>query len=574
MIVKDQIRDIISKTVREKVDFVVESPEIKNYGDYATNIALILAKKQDKNPQEVANSIISKLKAQDSELFSKIEVVNGFINFFLKPDFYKKQLRDILKQDEKFGSQNIGKNKKVMIDYSSPNVAKPMHVGHLRSIIIGQAIYNLYKFLGYKAIGDNHLGDWGTQFGIIIAGCKKYKPRISEIKKITIKEMLDIYVKFNQEIEKNPDLQEVAKQEFKKLEDGDKENRRIWQILKDKSLEDFNKIYKILGIKFDFVLGESFYEKYLKDEIKSALKKKVAIKNPDNSIIIPLDEFNLTPFLIQKSDGATLYGTRDLATIRYRVKEFNPEKIIYVIGNEQTLYLQQLFRSIDLLGYIFCDRLYHIKFGLVLDKNHKKLATREGRVVSAEDLINKIIELADKVIKEKNPNLSEKERKEAAKIIGVGALKYNDLSQNRQTDIVFDWDKMLSFEGNSSPYLQYSYVRLRSILRKAALSSDRVPRRMTGQILKLLEHPSELGLIKELIKFPEIVQETAENFQLNNLANYLFKLANLVNSFYESIPVLKAEQDIRLARLALIQAATIILRNGLNLLGIEVLEKM
>ncbi|MFZ5559697.1 MAG: arginine--tRNA ligase [Patescibacteria group bacterium] len=563
MTIKSQIRDAISKIIGEKVNFIVESPENKNFGDYATNVALVLAKKESKNPIEVAKELISKSEIRNPKLFEKVEVVNGFINFFLKPEFLQEQIKTILKEDKKFGSQNIGKNKTAVIDYSSPNVAKPMHVGHLRSTIIGQAIYNLYKFLGYKVIGDNHLGDWGTQFGIMIAAVKKYKINLETI---TIQEMLDAYVKFNQEIEKNPNLQEIAKQEFKKLENDDKENRKIWKILKDKSLDDFNKIYKILGIKFDLILGESFYEKYLKEEIETALKKKMAIKNPDNSVIISLDKFNLTPFLIQKSDGATLYGTRDLATIRYRVKKFKPEKIIYVIGNEQTLYLEQLFRAAEILGYISYNKLYHIKFGLVLDEDHKKLATREGRVVSADELINKIIGLAEKIIKEKNPKLSDKERKEAAKIIGIGALKYNDLSQNRQTDIVFNWDKMLSFEGNSGPYLQYSYVRLRSILRKAKSLTDFKP--------EFLKEEKEIEILKELTRFPEVVEESAESFQINNLANYLFKLADLINSFYESLPVLKAEEGLREARLALIKAATIVLRNGLNLLGIEVLERM
>jgi arginyl-tRNA synthetase len=568
MTTKDEIKSLISKTTREKVEFIVETPEIKNYGDYATNIALVLAKKLKKDPIQVAEEIkfkiISFLKKGD--IIEKIEIVKpGFINLFLKPDFLRRELKNILKQDNKFGSQNIGGNKNVVIDYSSPNVAKPMHVGHLRSTVIGQAVYNLYKFLGYKTIGDNHLGDWGTQFGIMIAGCKKYKPNISGLEKITTNEMLNIYVKFNREIEKNPDLQEVAKQEFKKLEDGDGENREIWRILRKKSLEDFNKIYEILKIKFDFILGESFYEKHLKTEVQHALKKKVAVKNSDDSVIIPLDEFNLIPFLIQKSDGATLYGTRDLATIRERVKKFKPEKIIYVIGNEQTLYLEQLFRSVDLLGYISRDKLYHIKFGLVLDESHKKLATREGRVVGAEELISKIIELAEKIIKEKNPKLSDKERERAARIIGVGALKYNDLSQNRQTDIVFDWAKMLSFEGNSGPYLQYTYVRLASIIRK---------KKLTNFNPKFLKEEKEMEILKELIRFPEIVRETAESFQINNLANYLFKLANSMNGFYESLPVLKAEENIKSARLALIKAASIVLRNGLNLLGIEVLEKM
>ena len=568
MTIKDQIRSLISKITREKVGFVVEKSEIKTHGDYATNLALVLAKKLKKDPIQIAEELKFKLIRflKKDDLIEKIEVIKpGFINFFLSPEFLQNQIKRILKEDRNFGFQDIGKKSTVVIDYSSPNVAKPMHVGHLRSTIIGQAIYNIYKFLGYKVISDNHLGDWGTQFGIMIAAFKRYQSQISNLDKITVNEMLDIYVRFNQEIEENPDLQEVAKQEFKKLEDGDEENKKIWQILREKSLREFEKIYKALGINFDFVLGESFYEKDSRKEIENALKKSIAFKNSDNSIIIPLDEFNLTPFLIQKSDGATLYGTRDLATVRYRVRQFGPEKIIYVMGNEQTLYLEQLFRSIDLLGYVSHKNLYHIKFGLVLDENRKKLATRKGRIVNAEELINKIVELARKTVEEKNPKLPEEEKKEIARIIGVGALKYNDLSQNRQTDIVFDWNKMLSFEGNSGPYLQYSYVRLESILRKAKLSKFKP---------ELLNKNTELEILEELVRFPEIVEETAESFQINNLTSYLFKLANLINGFYESLPVLKAEERLRSARLALIKAATVVLRNGLNLLGIETVERM
>ena len=520
----EQIENLISEIVGE-IDFGVEIPEENAHGDYATNVALILAKKQGKSPFLIAEEIKSKIT---SDLFEKIEIVNGFINFFLKPEFLQKQVGEILKQDRNFGSQKTGKDKTVVIDYSAPNIAKPMHVGHLRSTIIGQAIYNIYKFLGYKVVGDNHLGDWGTQFGIMIAAIKKYNV---DLNNITIEQMLDIYVRFNKEIEKNPDLQEVAKQEFKNLEDGDKENRKIWKILRDKSLKEFEKIYKILGVKFDLTLGESFYEKDLRAEIENALNKGVAVKNPDNSVIIPLDKFNLIPCLIQKSDGATLYGTRDLATIRYRVKKYKPEKILYVVGNGQTFYLEQLFRSAELLGYIFNNELHHIKFGLVLDENRKKLATRAGRVIAAKDLIDKIIELAESVMKEKNPKLSEKEKKKAARIIGVGALKYNDLSQNRQTNIVFDWKKMLSFDGNSGPYLQYSYVRLRSILRKAGNLRNFKP-----ENLKEIE---EIKILKELIKFPEVVKEAGEKFQINLLANYLYNLAGLINVFYEKFPVLK-----------------------------------
>jgi len=562
MTIKSQIKNIISEATGEEVEFTVEKPEVSDYGDYATNIALILAKKQKKEPLEIAQQIKAKIK---SDLFEKIEVIKpGFINFFLNPEILQKKLDAVLKGGKDFGKQDIGKSKTVIIDYSSPNVAKPMHVGHLRSTFIGQAIYNLYKFIGYKVIGDNHLGDWGTQFGIMIAGLKKYGWNLAKLKNITVAEMLDIYVKFNDEIKENPELQETAKMEFKKLEQKDEENRKIWKILRDKSLEEFEKIYGILGIKFDLIKGESDYENDLGYEVENALENKAAIKNEDGSIIVPLGE--MTPFLIQKSDGATVYGTRDLATIRYRVKKYNPEKIIYIIGNEQSFYLEQLFRCAEILKYISRDKLYHIKFGMILGENHKKLSTRKGRVVDAEELINKIIDLAEQTIKEKNPKLSEKEKKEIAKKIGIGALKYNDLSQNRKTDILFDWGKMLGFEGNSAPYLMYTYVRLQSILKKSDFKGKFDPKKLQGE--------KELDILKEIVKFTEVVEYSAENFQINSLSDYLFGFANKINNFYESCPVLKSEKEIRSARLALIKAATIVLKNGLNLLGIETVEKM
>ncbi len=582
MHIKNQIKNLIQKNIKEKINFAVEVPEEKSYGDYATNVALILARRLEKNPMQIAKDLVSKFNLpagkaglpagkagiQNSKFLDKVEVAPpGFINFFLKPEFLQKQVKEILKEKEKFGEVNIGKNKTVIIDYSSPNIAKPMHVGHLRSTIIGQAIYNIYKFLGYKTISDNHLGDWGTQFGIIIAGCYKSEFEISEIKKLSIDEMLNIYIKFNKEMEKDPKyrLEEWAREEFKKLEEGNKENQEIWKIIKEKSLKEFKKIYKLLGVKFDLALGESFYREDAKKIIADAKKKNKAFVSL-GALLIDLNKFNLIPFLIQKADGATLYSTRDLATISYRVKKYKLEKIIYVVGNEQALYFEQLFHSAELLNYISYNKLHHIKFGLVLDENRKKLATRAGRFIGAEKLINKAIELADKIIKEKNPKLSAKERKKTAKIIGVGAIKYNDLSQNRQTDIVFNWQKMLSFEGNSGPYLQYSYVRLRSILRKAGKFSAFKP--------EFLKEKEELEILKELIKFPEIVKEAGEKFQINLLANYLYNLASLINTFYEKFPVLKAKKDVRLARLALIKAATIVLKNGLNLLGIEAPEKM
>jgi arginyl-tRNA synthetase len=562
MDILEKLKGIIDKNLPAGFEASVDLPIKPEFGDYSA----IISAQDSSNRLAILNNI--KAKIEKEEFFKggvkEVRVIPpAYINFFIKPEKIKEQIKEIIEKDKNFGKSGENKKRTVIIDYSSPNVAKPMHVGHLRSTFIGQAIYNLYKFFGYRVIGDNHLGDWGTQFGKIIAGYKKYINNESELKNITISKMLEIYIRFNKEIENNPELQEAAKTEFKKLEQGDKENRKIWKILRDKSLKEFNKIYDILGIKFDLIKGESDYEKELEHEIKNALESKKAVKNEDGSVIIPLGE--MTPFLIQKSDGATVYGTRDLATIRIRVEKYAPEKIIYVIGNEQSFYLEQLFKSADILGYVPAKNLYHVKFGMVLNENHKKLATREGRVVNADELISRIIGLAEKIIEDKNPKLSEKEIKKAAKIIGVGALKYNDLSQNRHTDIVFNWNRMLSFDGNSAPYLLYTYVRLKSIIRKAKTDIFDT---------KFLTEDIELEIIKQLSAFPQTVKRALEDYQLNALAGYLFKLAGMVNNFYEKIPVLKAGKDVKSARLALIKSVSVVLKNGLNLLGIETLEKM
>jgi len=567
MDILEELKQIANKNLPTGVCASIDLSIKPEFGDYS----IILEVKDKKHFQKNLAELLKEVKAKiEKERFiknnvRKIEAVNPvFLNFFLRPEKIKAQVKEIIGAGKDFGKGK--KNKDIIIvDYSSPNIAKPMHVGHLRSTFIGQAIYNFYKFLGYRVVGDNHLGDWGTQFGKMIAGCKRYLKNIDELEKINIQQMLEIYVRFNREEEKNPEMQELAKLEFKKLEDGDKENRRIWKILRDKSLKEFQKIYALLGVKFDLIKGESDYQSQVKKEVDGALKRGKAIKNEDGSVIIPLGE--MTPFLIQKSDGATVYGTRDLATIKYRVKKYHPRKIIYVIGNEQSFYLEQLFAAAEVLGYISKENLYHVKFGLVLDENRKKLATREGRVIGAEELIQKIIDLAEDVIEKKNPKLPQKEKKQIAKIIGIGALKYNDLSQNRLTDIIFDWKKMLSFEGNSAPYLLYTYVRLKSILKKAKTEFEQFDH-------SLLNEEIEMAIIKQLIVFPQTIRRSLMHYELNLLANYLFKLATAINYFYETTPVLKAEKNIQLARLALLKAASIVLKNGLNLLGIEVLERM
>jgi arginyl-tRNA synthetase len=601
-LIKKSAKEIQKKYKLKKLpEFTVEHSRNFRFGDYATNAAMVLGKEAKKNPMEVGNFLIKEIKKDKnfhSEIFKKIEIAKpGFINFTLSSKFLQKNLSEILKQGEKFGSLNLGKGKTVVVDYSAPNIAKPMHAGHLRSTIIGQSLCNIYKFLGYKTISDNHIGDWGTQFGKLIYGYKNWGDQ-KKILQNPIEEMTKLYVKFHKEAEKNKELEEFARKETKKLQDKNKENVKIWKFLVKESLKEFDKIYKILGIKFDYVLGESFYDSMLEKIVKECLRKKIAGKS-EGAIIINLDRYNLPPFLIQKKDGAYLYATTDLAAIKYRLKKFKPDKILYVVSNEQALHFQQLFAALELLGWPKNIEMKHIKFGMVLGENGKKLSTRKGETVSLESLIEKAVKLARKAVEEKNPKLSKTEKQKIAKIVGIGAIKYNDLSQNRMTDIVFDWNKMLNFQGDSAPYLQYTHARIKSILRKLSLfaegdirqyrllirrsqkEGDDTYRRLQKEIFKnkfattkLLKNELELSILKQLLFFLETIERAAQEYNPNIIADYLYQLAGRFNLFYQKIPVLKAEKELRLARLNLIFAVATVLKTGLELLGIEAPEKM
>ena len=634
-LIKESAKEIQKKYKLEKLPkFTIEHSRDFQFGDYATNVAMVLGKELKKNPMEIGDFLIKKIKKDKnfhSEIFEKIEIVKpGFINFTLSAEFLQKNLLEILKQGEKFGSFRRRHpmpesrealdacDKTVVIDYSHPNIAKPMHVGHLRSTIIGQSLYNIYKFLGYKTISDNHIGDWGTQFGKLIYGYKNWGDK-KKIHQNPIEEMTKLYVKFHKEAEKNKELEESAREETKKLQDKNKENMKIWKFLVEESLKEFEKIYKILGIKFDYALGESFYDNMLKQIVKECLKKKIASKS-EKAIIINLGKYNLPPFLIQKKDGAYLYATTDLAAIKYRQKKFKPNKILYVVSNEQALHFQQLFASLELLGWLKNTEIKHIKFGMVLGKNGKKLSTRKGETVSLESLIEKAVKLARKAVEEKNPKLSKTEKEKIAKIVGIGAIKYNDLSQNRLTDIVFDWKKMLNFQGDSAPYLQYTHARIKSILRKSSFygvnpntnfegdttscrlptlschSREAYPRLRSGNgnprlqknrfrnkfgmtreeiaTTKLLKNELELSILRQLLFFPEIIERAAKEYNPNIIADYLYQLAGRFNLFYQKIPVLKAKKELRLARLNLIFSVTTVLKTGLGLLGIEAPGKM
>ena len=558
------VRELIEEKSGVK-GFSLEEPEIKARGHLATNAAFLMSKKSGLPPMKTAELLREKLlSGKEAELFGRIEIANpGFLNFWMSGKATGLAIKEIIKAGSKWG-KNAPKSRKetIIVEYSSPNVAKPMHVGHLRSTIIGDALANLYEALGYKVIRWNYIGDWGTQFGKLIAAYKLWGKK-KAVEKNPIDEMLKLYVRFHEEVKFKPELDRMAQVEFKKLEEGNKENKKLWRWLRKESLKEFNRLYKDLGVKFDVTAGEAFYEEDLKPLIDK-LKVKGITKVSEGALIVPLETHGLAPALIEKSDGATLYLTRDIANLEYRLGKYKLHKILYVVANEQAHHFNQLFAVAKILG-LESVGLEHVKFGMVLGPDGKKLSTREGKVVILDDLINEAVKLAYKTVAAKNSKLSKKEKDKVAKAVGVGAIKYNDLSQNRVGDIVFDWDKMLSLTGNSAPYLQYTYVRLKSILSKAKLGKFHI---------KHLGNKSDSALIMKLAQFPEVIERAAETCLPSHLAKYLYELAQEVNHYYETNPVLKSATEIRNARLALIKAVAETLKNGLNLLGIQTLKRM
>lgn len=569
--IKTKIENYLKKAVKERIEIEVFTPENEQFGHYSTNVALKLAKIRKQNPMEAAEEIKTALSHRivanfKSDYFEKIEIAApGFINFWLSGKTLQNEFKQIYKLGDKFGKSRNKIKKTIVIDYCGVNIAKPMSVGHLRSTIIGQALYNIFKFNGYKVIGDNHLGDWGKQFGVLIAAYKERQKK-KKLNDFSLEDLMELYVDYTARMKNDSKLEDIAKEETKKLQNGNKENLKIWKKFHSITFKELKRIFNLLDIKFDYQLGESFYNSMLEGVVSEALKKKVAIKS-EGAIVIFTDD-NKTPFIIQKSDGAYLYSTTDIATIKYRRSKFKADSILYVVGNEQTLHFSQLFSAVKKMGIVKNQELAHIKFGLILGEDMKKLSTRAGKHISLESLLNEAIIRAGKIIEEKNPNLSLKEKNKIAKLVGIGAVKYNDLSQNRQSDIAFNWDKMLNFEGNSGPYLQYTYARLKSILKKANF------KKYDSKYSKYLSEKIELDLILKLEEFSSVIEKITANHFPHYLTDYLFELAKTANSFYQLLPVLKAEKGFKEARLALVKAVAGTLKTGLNLLGIEAPEKM
>ena len=489
------------------------------------------------DPQKIAE----KIRGLDS-LIAEVKIAGRYVNIiFDKERLAAGVLKQIEKEKNQYGSSKIGRLRKIIVEYSQPNVAKPLSVGHLRATLVGQVLKNLYDFQGYKTIGINHIGDWGTQFGKLLVAYDKWpKER---------RNLFHLYVKFHEEAKKNPVLEDEARTAFGQLEKGNKNYREIWKKIVSDSLKEFNKIYKLLGVKFDHTTGESFYHKLVPAVIEEAVKKETA-KPSEGAIIVPEETTGLPTFVIQKKDEATIYAGRDLAAARYRLKKFRPDKIIYVTGSEQELYFRQIFKALELLGQRR-EKFEHVSFGLVR-LAEGRMATREGRVILLNDLIKEAIKRA------KNET------------VGLGAIIYNVLAVSREKTVVFDWQKMLNLRGNSAPYLLYVYARCRSILRKLKNPGARI--KSTNQNLKLTD--SETKLIKLSAGFPDICERAQKERAPHLVANYLNELAQEFNRFYEKEPVLKAPDDVRNFRLRLVSAVAQIMKNGLGLLNIKTLEKL
>jgi arginyl-tRNA synthetase len=534
------------------------------FGDYQTNAALVLGKQRGEGPRTLAERILARLDV--GELCESPTVAGvGFINFTLRADAVAKKAGELL-EDERLGVAKAGSTRRIVIDFGSPNVAKPMHVGHIRSIVLGDALARIASFLGHEVIRDNHIGDWGTQFGMVIWGWKNLLDRQS-LARDPLAEIVRIYKETNQRATSDPQVREACRQELVKLQAGDRENLDIWNECVAFSMQDFEHVYKLLDIHYDIQCGESFYNDRLPATVDRLLKSGIA-EISEGAVVVffrDIPELADKPCIIRKRDGGFNYATTDIATVDYRINELKANTVWVVVGAPQVLHFKQIFEIARREGYTADFR--HIPFGSILGEDRKLMKTRSGENVPLRELLEEACRRARKIVEEKNPDLSEAEKIDIAQKIGIGAVKYADLSQYRMTDYVFSWDRMLSLQGNTAPYLQNAYVRIRSIFRKAGEPAPKIDK-------LILTDRSEINLAKRLCQFAEIVPPVLNDFRPNILANYLFELANSFHTFYEACPVLKSEEPVRSSRLALCDLSGRVLQRGLDLLGIKVPEKM
>lgn len=560
---KNQIVNLLSQNIEvltsEEISQLIEIPPKPEMGDFAFP-CFRLAKSYHKAPPMIAQDL--KESIGDQAFLSEIKVIGGYLNFYVDKAQYAQQIIDKYNNATDYGCSDQGKDKTICIDYSSPNVAKNFHVGHLRTTIIGNSLYKIFSKLGYKVVRINHLGDWGTQFGKLIVAYKKWGSR-EAVEGKGIEELMDIYVKFHEEAEKDDSLNDEARAWFLKMEQGNEEALEIWQWFRDISLKEFMRVYNILGMEFDSFAGESFYRDKTADVIKR-LTDDGLLKESQGAMIVPLDEYDMPPCIVAKKDGSSIYATRDLAAILYRKATYNFDRCLYVTGLEQKLHFAQVFKVIELMGNDYAKNLVHIPYGLVSLKSGK-ISSRKGNVIFAEDLLRESINKTTSIIEEKNPDIPDKE--EVAKQVGIGAIIFNDLYNQRIKDVIFDWNKLLNFDGETGPYVQYTYARASSVLRKIGEVPDTID-------YTLLTDEASIGLLKEIERYPQVIKDAAERYEPSVIARYSIDLAHAFNKFYHECQINVEDETTKYTRTNVVKIARYIIKDALSLLGIQCPEQM
>ena len=560
----ENISRIFGADYIEKID--IQNSTKREFGDFQTNFAMVSSKLIGKNPREIANTIIENFEKND--IIEKLEVAGpGFINIFLKNSFLNEEIKKL--ENEKYDFSFLNIDKTVIIDYSSPNIAKRMHIGHLRSTIIGDSIKRILNFLGFKTLADNHIGDWGTQFGKLIVAYKNWLDK-KAYEEDPIGELERIYVLFSDKAKKDPTLEDEAREELKKLQLGNEDNQKLWKEFIDISLKEYNKVYERLDVNFDYYYGESFYNDMMPSVLEELKKKNIA-REDQGALVVFFEDDKLPPAIVQKKDGSFLYTTSDLATMKFRKNELKVDEAVYLTDDRQQNHFKQVFEIGKMLGEPYDYKKTHIVFG-IMRFGDQIFSSRSGNTIRLVDLLDEAKKQVKKVIDEKNPNIPEEEKEKIAETIGSGAIKYFDLSQNRTSDITFTWEKVLNFEGNTGPYLQYTYVRIMSIFRK--LEEENINVENTDIVLDEMAG-IERELASELLRFPQAVVKSYENFRPNIIADYLFDTAKLFNSFYNSSSILKEEdKQVMDARILLAKKTAFVLKEGLELLGIKTVNRM
>ena len=565
---KNIVANAISKVVNineTEIEMSIEKPKGSENGDYAFP-CFRLAKELHKAPQMIANDVKENIKVDENQI-TKIEVVGGYLNFFINKEILVKEVLNEMSENKEYGKSTIGNGKNIVIDYSAPNIAKPFHIGHLRSTVIGAALYKIYKYLGYNVTGINHLGDYGTQFGKLIEGYKLWGNEYN-IEENPIDELTKIYIRINQACKEDEKVLENCRNNFKKLEDGDKYCVEIWQKFRELSLKEFQKVYDILGSKFDSWNGEAFYSDKM-PEVIDILNKTGKLVESEGAKIIDLEDKGInTPCIIEKSNGSSTYATRDLAAIMYRARTYDFDKALYITSYEQVLHFKQVFEVAKLLGLDekYTNGLEHVAFGMVLLPTGK-MSTREGTSIKLSDLLNEAISRAKAIIEQKNPELENKD--EVAKKVGVGAVIFNDLANNRVKDEIFDWDTILNFQGETGPYIQYTYVRTKSVIEKAGGVPD-----ISEVNSELLQDEYSIKLLKLIYDFEDVLVQVTDKNEPSILSRYLIDVAKAYSNFYNENKIINDDKNLQNARVYLTYSVGRILKTGAGLLGIEMPNKM